>query len=179
MANIYFIEAVGLNLIKIGVAKSVEKRMYELQNASPVELKLRGVIRYVSACLEKQLHKAFGKQRCRGEWYEIDSRMEALLNDPEGYCKRHFEDFEPRQIDPLPPLFIESIDSIDDSPERSEELGRLLKRRADLLGLDAGDIADVTGLSTNFVERCFSGDIPINANIVRILADILNLIYSL
>ncbi len=69
----YFIEAVGLNRIKIGSVAA--DRMYErvhnrclyLNVGSPVQLK---VICATTRFREKSLHKKFSQFRIKGEWFD-------------------------------------------------------------------------------------------------------------
>lgn len=66
---IYFVEAVGTNRIKIGLAANVKKRVGELQVGCPVDLLLLG---FCSGSLfrERETHRRFDHLRHRGEWFE-------------------------------------------------------------------------------------------------------------
>jgi hypothetical protein len=65
---IYFVQ--GYNgAIKIGWADNVDRRVAELQSASPVELKELGRM-HGSNVKEKELHTRFARYRIRGEWFE-------------------------------------------------------------------------------------------------------------
>jgi len=65
--------------IKIGVAKNVEKRLSDLQCASPYELSLITKIdcgsRRKAYDLERRLHKMYGYKRMRGEWFQGDIKL--------------------------------------------------------------------------------------------------------
>ena len=43
------------------------------------------------------------------------------------------------------------------------------------MGIDVGDLADVTDLSENFIKRYLSGDIPIPLDILEKLASVVNI----
>lgn len=65
---VYFLEAVGVNRLKIGWSTKLKKRISELQVASPVKLvhlhSERGGLKR-----EKQLHERFAADWCHGEWF--------------------------------------------------------------------------------------------------------------
>lgn len=67
--HVYFIEAVGLDLIKIGFARDVWRRLADLQAASPVELRMLGVICEAGVTLERKIHSQLAEYRVRGEWF--------------------------------------------------------------------------------------------------------------
>lgn len=78
--RVYFIEAVGLDLIKIGFALRLSERIAELQTASPVPLRLLGSV-LGGRDLERFYHDCFADQRVKGEWFrrcpELDRYIEA------------------------------------------------------------------------------------------------------
>lgn len=78
--KVYFIEAVGLDLIKIGFANNIASRLASLQTASPVTLRLLGTVPGGRA-LERFYHDCFSDQRARGEWFrrcpELDKYIAA------------------------------------------------------------------------------------------------------
>lgn len=67
---VYFIEALGLDLIKIGVANCVRSRMASLVPMSPAPLKLlcKTPTDRIGS-LEKELHARFAEHRAHGEWF--------------------------------------------------------------------------------------------------------------
>lgn len=72
---VYFIGEVdkGCTSIKIGVTKNIEKRQRQLQTGNSSELQLLGWINEENAFrLECELHKRFGKDHMRGEWFSIE-----------------------------------------------------------------------------------------------------------
>tara|TARA_R110000751_G_scaffold157283_2_gene262766 strand:+ start:3837 stop:4556 length:720 start_codon:yes stop_codon:yes gene_type:complete len=85
---IYFIEAVGLDRVKIGYSKTPIKRMAELQTGCPVELKM---IRFCQGemCEEKQLHKQLSHFREIGEWFRL---TDGTKNTIERYKNKNFTD---------------------------------------------------------------------------------------
>lgn len=67
---VYFIEAVGLGCIKIGIASNPHSRLKELQTGCPSELRLISVIKTDAASeWERELHARFGAALHRGEWF--------------------------------------------------------------------------------------------------------------
>ncbi len=66
---VYFIQAGGRDgYIKIGTAKSVTRRLANLQSASPVTLKLLHCIDG-GKDTEREIHFRFAHRRLRGEWF--------------------------------------------------------------------------------------------------------------
>lgn len=66
---IYFIEAIGTNRVKIGLARSVAGRLRNLQSANAAELK---VLRMYEGGLaeEAKFHELFATHRLKGEWFD-------------------------------------------------------------------------------------------------------------
>ena len=68
--SVYFIQAVRLELIKIGVAERAESRLRGLAMASPDSLEVLGYqICHRYGALETELHERFKEYRRHGEWF--------------------------------------------------------------------------------------------------------------
>ncbi len=89
---VYFIEAIGAGVIKIGISQNPEARLRSLQTASPTPLRLIVAV-YGTANLERRLHRKFSPMRRNGEWFadcqEIRAEIErftskANSNDAQG-----------------------------------------------------------------------------------------------
>lgn len=78
MAQVYFIEAVGLDLVKIGYAVDLEKRFTNLMTASPAALTLLGVLPG-GAKLEMELHAKLADHRAHGEWFHKTPEVMAVV----------------------------------------------------------------------------------------------------
>lgn len=65
---VYFVEAVGVGRIKIGVTTNLSERLRDLSNSSPVRLRLLGVVRG-DRRFESILHAKFARHRLHGEWF--------------------------------------------------------------------------------------------------------------
>lgn len=76
--HLYFIEAVGAGVVKIGKASDVLNRLRTLQTGNACELRLLGVARDRGAD-ESRWHRAFSGQRVRGEWFRLDETLRACL----------------------------------------------------------------------------------------------------
>ena len=78
---VYLIRDGWRGLIKIGVARNVEKRFRDLQNSCPQRLVIVGIIHSESAMkLERKLHMQFADKHYRGEWFELtDSDISSVL----------------------------------------------------------------------------------------------------
>ncbi len=73
ISYIYFIQQEFTACVKIGFSKNILNRLYNLQNGSPFDLKIIGLIDPGSASpakLEEYLHKKFGVFSMRGEWFQ-------------------------------------------------------------------------------------------------------------
>jgi hypothetical protein len=68
ISSVYFVEAVGLGLIKIGYAINLPQRFTSLMTSSPVPLTLLGVMDG-GAALETRLHIELAEHRTHGEWF--------------------------------------------------------------------------------------------------------------
>lgn len=66
---VYFIEAVGIGIVKIGKTACIENRMGSLKTMSPVPLRLVAYAPGYSR-LERQLHDLFRAHRSHGEWFK-------------------------------------------------------------------------------------------------------------
>jgi len=74
---IYFIQSGSAGPIKIGYTRdrdSIQKRMYHLQNAQPVELNLIFTIEGTKKD-EANLHARFKKYHIRGEWFKASRAL--------------------------------------------------------------------------------------------------------
>jgi hypothetical protein len=86
--HVYFIEAVGLGVVKIGCADDARKRLAQLQVGCPDDLVLRGVFHTDDAPrLEAAYHERYAHLRIRGEWFRFDEDLRDLADsafDPDG-----------------------------------------------------------------------------------------------
>lgn len=77
--------------IKIGYTDNVHTRLQKLQNGSPSELYLLlsvfGNAAEIKA-LERTLHQRFAAYRQRGEWFEWNAELAALIDE---LCRPHME----------------------------------------------------------------------------------------
>lgn len=76
---VYFILNSDSNAIKIGMAKSLERRLKSLQTSSPAKLELLKSVSVASREeaqeLEKTLHKQFEDLRLTGEWFKAEASL--------------------------------------------------------------------------------------------------------
>lgn len=78
VGTIYFIQR-G-NMVKIGFAANVKKRIRQLQTASPEPIALIAVLEAAPA-VEKHLHHRFRKLRVRGEWFRLEKPILDFIAD--------------------------------------------------------------------------------------------------
>lgn len=77
---VYFIEAEGLGLVKIGVANCPHDRLRHLDHMSAAPLRLLGAVATDRrGALEKELHLRFAAHRRRGEWFEAHPEIMAYI----------------------------------------------------------------------------------------------------
>lgn len=87
---IYFIS--DGEFTKIGVTKSIESRLRDIQCGNPRDLEVKALVKG-SFNLERKLHKYFKKSRIRGEWYKISNEsIEGVIKD---WNLIQLEDFTP------------------------------------------------------------------------------------
>jgi hypothetical protein len=75
--RVYFIWAIEAHAIKVGTSKNVSKRLHNIQQNHPHELRLIGHISG-GQTLEQLLHEKFEDKRLRGEWFR-DSILPEVL----------------------------------------------------------------------------------------------------
>lgn len=82
-ANVYFIRN-GRGDVKIGVAKDVARRRYELQLANPDKLEVFFSLHINDESeaykIEKALHHKFSSVKKRGEWFHEEKVINWLRN---------------------------------------------------------------------------------------------------
>ena len=74
---VYFIEALGLDLVKIGYTEGSGKRVASVAQGCPVNCRLLRTIKGGFA-VEKLLHRRFAEHRSRGEWFRLTPIREAI-----------------------------------------------------------------------------------------------------
>jgi hypothetical protein len=94
--SIYFVEAVGLGLVKIGFAIYPKHRMSKLRADSPVPVVLRAVIEGDQET-ERQLQSRFADYKRNGEWFENSGSLAQFLSSlpewqPPGRKRRQHPD---------------------------------------------------------------------------------------
>lgn len=76
---IYFIEAVGANLLKIGFTeRDPEERLKELQTGCPHKLRLVATT-FGDRETERLWHDEYADLRTSGEWFRLDDRLRGYL----------------------------------------------------------------------------------------------------
>lgn len=77
---VYFIEATGLDLVKIGAARNLARRLKELQTGCPVPMKVwGGILTDDPPGLERRLHHQFAEHRSRGEWFALAEPLQSFM----------------------------------------------------------------------------------------------------
>lgn len=76
--RVYFIEAVGLNLVKIGYARNVAERMRKLRPGCPAPLRFLGTLPG-GIREERDLHVTLHKAHAHGEWFRRCPELDAIL----------------------------------------------------------------------------------------------------
>lgn len=75
---IYFIQSGGPNgPVKIGYSNNVPKRLENLQQGNPYELKVIGVRYNATRGEERSYHKMFAADRMHGEWFKCSPALMA------------------------------------------------------------------------------------------------------
>lgn len=70
MNKVYFVEAVGLGLVKIGTTTDLKLRLRTLQLYTPTEVILLATLRG-GWKREQEIHHQFSASRQRGEWFRL------------------------------------------------------------------------------------------------------------
>lgn len=78
-STVYFVEAVGLDLIKIGYASNVPLRIRSIETSCPVPVRLLGTFPGGPE-MERHFHKEFATHRSHREWFRRSPDMDRLLS---------------------------------------------------------------------------------------------------
>ncbi|MGQ0836344.1 MAG: GIY-YIG nuclease family protein [Gammaproteobacteria bacterium] len=84
LMNVYFLRTCdNAQLIKIGKAKDVTRRVAEIQTGCPSKLEILGTIPLHSEKhaqhIEGRLHRAFKRYHVRGEWYRAGKPLREFI----------------------------------------------------------------------------------------------------
>lgn len=134
MAFVYILQAEGTTRVKIGRAKSVQKRKATLHTGSPFPLQVLASIETSDAVtLELALHKRYRVYRRHGEWFDIPADiLRAFLRSDYGIGLDS-------PLGQAPPLLNENSTS-------------RIKQKI-MEGLAIGDIAKEFGVTRSYVYR--------------------------
>lgn len=81
MGCIYFVRAVGIDMVKIGFTDGHPKmRMGDLQVGSPIRLESVGFIEGTTDD-EQAIHRTFAEHRSHGEWFHMSPPVLAFIED--------------------------------------------------------------------------------------------------
>lgn len=78
VSKVYFIEAVGLDLVKIGYAADVPERLRKLAPGCPAPLRLLGTVPG-GLQIERHYHERLAGHRTRGEWFRKCDALDAIV----------------------------------------------------------------------------------------------------
>lgn len=85
MMFVYFVRAGNRGAIKIGVARNMARRLETLQTGNAFRLNVIALIpcksREQALAIESRLHKRFGRQRIRGEWFQGNIEFRRIRDD--------------------------------------------------------------------------------------------------
>lgn len=76
---IYFVEAVGLERIKIGMTNRLHSRLVSLQMYCPVRIRLLATLPGGSN-EEAALHREFMSANLHGEWFQLNSKLRKFIS---------------------------------------------------------------------------------------------------
>jgi hypothetical protein len=79
IACVYFLHAEGTNLVKVGWTGDLDRRVHQLQTASPHKLRLLGV-HLGDKDVERVYHKDLQPYRQRGEWFFLTHEVRRWLS---------------------------------------------------------------------------------------------------
>lgn len=89
-SRVYFIEAVGLDLVKIGYTADLTERLRKLAPGCPAPLRLLGTVPG-GLQIERHYHERLAASRARAEWFHKSPALDAViasLDKPEPPPKR-------------------------------------------------------------------------------------------
>ncbi len=80
--QVYFVEAVGLDVVKIGFARDIGERLRKIAVGCPAPLRLLGTMPGGPA-KERDLHVALHASHVHGEWFRRGPDLEKILESVE------------------------------------------------------------------------------------------------
>lgn len=81
VGSVYFIGPKDRVVVKIGYSKDVNKRLADLQTASPFELYIHKVLPHKSLGDEKEFHRRFKHLNSYGEWFKVKKELAEFLSE--------------------------------------------------------------------------------------------------
>lgn len=75
---VYFVEAEGMGLVKIGTSSDMHLRLCSIRSHSPAPIRFLKAIAG-DAALEAALHNRFSRLRVRGEWFRAEPELMAFI----------------------------------------------------------------------------------------------------
>lgn len=76
---VYFVSAVGTDLVKIGIARGMANRWSALRTSCPVRLVLEALVFDAYKDEEIALHERFAANRSHGEWFHVTDELRAVM----------------------------------------------------------------------------------------------------
>jgi hypothetical protein len=79
--TLYFIADHERSFVKIGVSRNPERRLHQIQAASPIILELDHWVQGVAPSIEVDLHQHFAAHWLHREWFRYDPHIRLLVDD--------------------------------------------------------------------------------------------------
>jgi hypothetical protein len=87
---VYFIAAEGVDLVKIGFAVDIERRLASLSGVSPVALTLAGFMEGPRE-LESEVHDYFSEEREHYGWFRLSDALQTFIDEHTGLQHARYE----------------------------------------------------------------------------------------
>jgi len=85
---VYFMEAVGLQAVKIGAAANIDRRLGQLQVGCPAELRVL-LLEEGGKARELELHREFEGFHIRGDWFRVDGAVADYIAQQTDNCMQN------------------------------------------------------------------------------------------
>ena len=89
---VYFMEAVGLDRVKIGYTEWIQSRVSSMGSDCPYPIRLAAYIPGADRKMERSLHRQFAKCRARGEWFEYTAEIANFIKSSNDVIEWHEEE---------------------------------------------------------------------------------------
>ncbi len=150
-SSVYFIQCEETKAVKIGTSRDPEKRLLQLQTASPGKLTILGTVPG-NKYREAELHNRFADRHVRGEWYSVTTEEVKAIVEPDIATDPDFAFEAGEEVPPDPAFTLEPRWKVEQ--DRADRLiAAIYRRHVDGMCPEAEWAEELTGLLRSIKAR--------------------------